>query len=65
MLPEYQPLAPIGIWRVALADESVRRLVRQDEQDYSSGQAGWLLLQLDDLTERQIDFYGRAMLESR
>ena len=65
MLPEYQPLASIGIWRVTLAGESVRRLVRQDEQDYSSGRAGWLLLQLDDLTERQIHSYEEAMLGSR
>jgi hypothetical protein len=63
-LPERQPLALTGIWRVTLAGESVRRLVRQDEQDYSSGEAGWQLLQLDDLTEQQIDLYETAMLES-
>ena len=62
-MPEHQPLAPTGVWRVALAGESVQRLVRQDEQDYSSGKAGWLLLQIDDLSERQVDFYGNAMRE--
>ena len=62
-LPEHQPLAPTGVWRVTLAGESVQRLVRQDEQDYSSGKAGWLLLQLDDLTEKQVDLYGNAARE--
>ena len=62
-MPEHQPLALTGVWRVTLTGESVRRLVRQDEQDYSDGRAGWLLLQIGDLSERQVDLYGKAMRE--
>ena len=54
VVPEFQPLAADAIWRVALAGGSVGYLVRRDEQDYASGAAGWLPLQLDDLTDAQI-----------
>jgi hypothetical protein len=64
VLPNRQPLAVEGIWRVRLAGESVGRLVRLDEQDYSSGAAGWQLLQLDDTTAAQLRAYEAAMLEA-
>jgi hypothetical protein len=60
-VPEFQPLADGGVWRVTLSGESVGRLVRRDEQEYASGVAGWGLLQLDDLTETQLDAFEAAM----
>ena len=54
VVPEFQPLAADAIWRVVLVGGSVGHLVRRDEQDYASGTAGWLPLQLDDLTDAQI-----------
>jgi hypothetical protein len=63
VVPDRQPLAADGIWRVTLAGESVGRLVRLDEQDYSSGVAGWQLLQLDDITDAQLEAYEAVMIE--
>lgn len=63
VVPDRQPLAADGIWRVTLAGEGVGCLVRLDEQDYSSGAAGWQLLQLDDITDAQLDAYEAVMLE--
>ena len=62
-VPERQPLAADGIWRVTLAGESFGRLVRQDTRDGSSAVAGWQLLQLDDIPEAQLDAYEAAMRE--
>lgn len=62
-MPDRQPLAADGIWRVTLAGESVGRLVRLDEQEYTSGAAGWQLLQLDDVTDAQLEAYEEAMRE--
>jgi hypothetical protein len=58
---ELQPLAGGGVWRVTLAGESVGRLVRQDKLEYGVEVSGWHLLQLDDLTEAQLDAYEAAM----
>lgn len=58
---ETQPLAGEGVWRVILAGESIGRLVRRDDQEHEAGAAGWRLLQLDDLTETQLDAYEAAM----
>ncbi len=64
VVPDRQPLAADGIWRVTLVGESVGRLVRLDEQDYGSGVAGWQLLQLDDITDAQMEAYEAAMLQA-
>ena len=64
LVPEFQPLAAGGIWRVTLAGESVGRLARRDEQDYSSGVAGWQLLQLDDITDAQLETYEAHLLDA-
>jgi hypothetical protein len=61
-VPDRQPLSEDGIWRVTLAGESVGRLVRRDEQDCGSGVTGWQLLQLDDITDAQLESYEAAML---
>lgn len=45
----YQPLASDGIWRVTLEGESFGRLVR------STPSGVWHLLQLDELTDAQLD----------
>lgn len=44
-----QPLAADGVWRVTLRGESFGRLVRL------APDAGWHLLQLDELTDAQLD----------
>lgn len=59
-----QPLRAEGIWLVTLAGERVGRLVQRDEQDYASGAAGWRLLQVDDMTDEQLDLYGMGMAEA-
>lgn len=58
-----QPLAADGIWRIVLAGQSVGCLVRRDEQDDNAGQARWQLLQIDDMTEAQLDAFDAAMLQ--
>jgi hypothetical protein len=60
-VPDQQPLAADGIWRVTLAGETFGRLVCPDEQDGSSGPAGWRLLQLDDIADAQLDAFEAAM----
>ena len=50
-----QPLAQDGIWRVSLRGECGRRLVRRD------GLGFWQLLQIDDLTDAQLEAYDQAM----
>lgn len=53
-----QPLAGDGIWRVSLRGEEGGRLVRRDER------GGWRLLQVDDLTDAQLEAYDEAMQPS-
>lgn len=57
-VPELQPLAQDGIWRITLAGESFGRLVRL--ADGGRGRM-WQLLQLDDVTDEQFDAYDAAM----
>ena len=59
-VPEPQPLGTAGIWRVSLAGEPFGRLVRRGRQDRLGV---WQPLQLNDLTEVQLDAYEAAMLE--
>lgn len=49
-VPEFQPLAADRIWRVILAGERFGRLVRE-------AGAVWHLLQVDELTDAQLDDY--------
>ena len=61
---ETQPLAGDGVWRVTLAGESVGRLVRWDGQECETAAPGWRLLQIDDLTESQLEAYETAMSDA-
>lgn len=60
---ECQPLAGDGIWRVSLVGEAFGRLIRQDEQAYQNGEDGWVLLQVDDLSDVQLAAYEAAMVQ--
>lgn len=59
---ECQPLAADGLWRVTLAGETIGRLIRQDEQAFQNGESGWVLLQVDDLSDAQLAAYDAAMV---
>lgn len=52
-VPEFQPLAADSIWRVVLAGEPFGRLVRE-------AGAMWHLLQVDELTDAQLEDYDAA-----
>lgn len=53
---DQQPLAADNVWRVTLAEEACGRLVGR-------GHGGaWRLLQLDDLTDAQLDAYDAIWL---
>ncbi|WP_198379856.1 hypothetical protein [Roseomonas sp. KE2513] len=55
-LRDRQPLAAEGIWRVSLEGEDYAgRLVRR------SAEGDWQLLQIDDLTDAQLEAYEKAM----
>ena len=58
-IPNKQPLARDGIWRVMLRGEAFGRLVRYGQQGRG---AEWSLLDLDDMTDEQLDAYDAAML---
>lgn len=58
-VPECQPLADDEIWRVVLAGEEVGRLVRRCRQEL--GGKAWQLLQLDDMSDEQLDAYEASM----
>ena len=60
-VPDVQPLARDGIWRVTLAGEAFGRLVRFDGRAPGDG---WRLLQMDDVTDEQLDRYEAAMGEA-
>ncbi|HEX5325599.1 MAG TPA: hypothetical protein VFW75_02925 [Acetobacteraceae bacterium] len=53
-VPAFQPLAADRIWRVVLAGEPFGRLVRE-------AGAVWHLLQVDELTDAQLDEYDATM----
>lgn len=55
LLRSRQPLAAEGIWRVSLAGEPGGRLVRHRQG------GGWQLLQVDDLTDAQLEAYESGM----
>jgi hypothetical protein len=46
-VPEWQPLAAENVWRVVLSGEAFGRLVARGKG------GGWMLLQLDDLSDAQ------------
>lgn len=52
-----QPLAADGVWRVTLAGETFGRLV------CPSRDGGWHLLQLDELSDEQLDRLDEATSE--
>ncbi len=58
-VPDCQPLAADGIWRVTLAGEGFGRLVRRGGREHD-GEA-WQLLQLDDVSDEQLDTYEASM----
>lgn len=58
-VPDHQPLAEDGIWRVALAGEGFGRLVRCCRQ--GRGERAWQLLQIDDMSDEQLDAYEASM----
>ena len=57
-VPEAQPLARDGIWRVTLAGETFGRLVHPD---VGARDGRWRLLRVDDVTDEQFDLYEAAM----
>ncbi len=57
-VPDLQPLASDGIWRVALEGESVVRVVRFRVE---MGGAEWELLAMGDMTDEQLDVYEAAI----
>lgn len=54
-VPDRQPLAADGIWRVVLAGEAFGRLVGR------GANGTWRLLSLDDLTDAQLDAFAAAL----
>ena len=55
-LRDRQPLSADGVWRVSLeGEEGAARLVRR------SAEGNWQLLQIDDLTDAQLEAYEKAM----
>lgn len=60
-VPERQPLGGEGVWRISLGGEPFGRLVRR-----AQGGIGvtWQLLQINDLSDEQLDAYEAAMLDS-
>ncbi|HEY0205528.1 MAG TPA: hypothetical protein VGC15_15390 [Acetobacteraceae bacterium] len=57
-IPDLQPLASDDIWRVALEDEAVIRVVRLRPD---MGRARWELLAMGDMTDEQLDAYEEAV----
>ncbi len=57
-VPECQPLAQDGIWRVNLVGEVPGRLVRRAKRRRDRA---WQLLQIDDLNDAQFDAYEAAI----
>ena len=59
VIPDHQPLVDDGIWRVTLAAEMFGRLVRRGIQE--DDDRAWQLLQIDDLSDEQLDAYEASM----
>lgn len=60
-VPDVQPLAREGLWRVTLAGESFGRLIRFDGR---ACDGGWRLLRMDEVTDEQLDRYEAAMSDT-
>lgn len=60
-VPGWQPLERDGIWRVVLHGEVVVRIVRHVTRQ-GSGWC-WQLLQMDDMTDEQLDVYEAALAD--
>ena len=58
-VPDLQPLERDGIWRVVLHGEVVVRVVRPARRQGSVWR--WQLLQMDDMTDEQLDAYEAAL----
>lgn len=58
-VPGWQPLEHDGIWRVVLRGEVVVRVVRHATRQ--GGGWRWQLLQMDDMTDEQLDAYEAAL----
>ena len=58
-VPDVQPLERDGIWRVVLHGEVVVRVVRHATRQGSTW--CWQLLQMDDMTDEQLDAYEAAL----
>ncbi len=58
-VPDLQPLERDGVWRVVLHGEVVIRVVRQATRQDSAWR--WQLLQMDDMTDVQLDAYEAAL----
>jgi len=58
-VPGWQPLEGDGIWRVVLHGEVVVRVVRHATRQGSGWR--WQLLQMDDMTDEQLDVYEAAL----
>lgn len=58
-VPGRQPLEHDGIWRVVLHGEVVVRVVRHATRQGSGWR--WQLLQMDDMTDEQLDAYEAAL----
>ncbi len=58
-VPDGQPLGHDGIWRVVLHGEVVVRVVRCSALPGTG--SDWQLLQMDDMTDEQLDIYEAAL----
>ncbi len=58
-VPGWQPLERDEIWRVVLHGEVVVRVVRHATRQ--GGGRRWQLLQMDDMTDEQLDAYEAAL----
>ena len=58
-IPDLQPLEGDEIWRVVLHGEVVIRVVRHVTRQGSAWR--WQLLQMDDMTDEQLDAYEAAL----
>ena len=58
-IPDLQPLERDEIWRVVLHGEVIVRVVRHSTRQ--GGARRWQLLQMDDMTDEQLDTYEAAL----
>jgi len=62
-VPDWQPLGHDEIWRVVLHGEVVVRVVRHSSLPGIA--AHWQLLQMDDMSDEQLDIYEAALSDPR